>query len=652
MLVRICTGYTVGMVFHLTRRQKLFFGIFCFLLVCLVFAPQVASAQLVDGILRVISAVVGGLAKGLEWILGLFQYLFLEIIKFTILDFAKNWQDGGFLSDFRVVWQVLRDFVNLIIVVFFVITAVMTVFGDNRFGFHKKGLLFLILAAVFVNFSAFFTLLFIDLSHILFMLFFNALDASSWGSFSPFSGYSVVLGDVGTGMFNIIVGVIAAVVNWFIILGILYFCIILIERYIIAMFLVLLSPLAALGFFTSIAGGNPLAKKFSGIWEQWWERLGYVFTMPVVLILGFTLLLVLFQGALGQTVDPDNFVKLLGLGSEGRGILLQLIMASIVLILGIFKVGEIAKKANIHPALAGKFKLGEFMSGRAQSLWKGKPFVGAKRFISEKLPKGAGGTLADKFINRTPRIARTVFGAADAATKVGRVFKGAAGGTKRAAQDVDDVLRGRPKDAQSVRKRAQREVERTRLKKDREGKAAKRVVRRESIASSTKVRESVRSALYEENPDERSKKVVELLQGPMKKSISGGEWATLLRTVREGGFTTAEVDMYKEMASNTSVPAVVIADLNKKIQHAIQGKINGDPNAAPSQSVQQLRDMVVSIADNKATPVDVHTSLLGDEDAGIRQKAVESFVERIRTASPDKQKGLINEVCNIGWGVV
>ena len=372
-------------------------GLLCLSIVCLTFVPQVAFAVGIgEGITKVINAVVGGLMQALEWILGLFQFLFLEVIEFTILNFAKNWNDGGFLSDFRVVWQVLRDFVNLVIVVFFVITAMMTSFGEGQFGFHRKGLLYLILAAVFVNFSAFFTLLIIDISHILFMLFFNALDASSWGSFSPFSGYSVVLGDVATGMLNLIVGVIAIVVNWFIILGILYFCIILIERYIIAMFLVLLSPLAALGFFASISGGNPLASKFIGVYTQWKEKLGYVFSMPVVLILGFTLLLVLFRGALGQLVDPNNFVKLIGVGSaEGRGILLQLIMASIVLILGIFKVGEVAKKANIHTAVAGKFKFGEI----ASKLVGPKAQMGLLRSL--KNPAGRGiGNYKQKIYNR------------------------------------------------------------------------------------------------------------------------------------------------------------------------------------------------------------------------------------------------------------
>ena len=386
------------MVFTFIRRRWVVFGALCLLLLCLVFVPQFAFANAVaDGMTSVIYALVGALMKALEWLVSLFQFLFLQVIQFTVLDFANQWKDDGLLSDFRVVWQILRDFVNLVIVVFFVLTAMMTVLdAKGQFGFHRKGLVWLIVAAVFVNFSAFFTLLVIDVSHILFMLFFNALDVSTLGSFSPFSGYSEVLGSTADGFFNVILGVVASLVNWFIILGILYFCIILIERYIIAMFLVLFSPLAALGFFTNMSGGNPLANKFSGLYKTWSERLGYVFTMPVVLIVGFALLLVLFRGALGQMVDPDNFVKLIGVNTpEGRSILLQLMLASIVLILGIFKVGEVAKEANIHPALAKKFKFGEFMSGQAKSLAKGKPLgkplLGALRTIRNPAGRGVFG---------------------------------------------------------------------------------------------------------------------------------------------------------------------------------------------------------------------------------------------------------------------
>ena len=416
------------------------FGTLCLLLLCLVFVPQLAFANVADGIISVVNFLVGGFAQGLEWLVSLFQFLFLQVIQFTILDFANHWKDNGLLSDFRVVWQVLRDFVNLIIVVFFVLTAMMTVLDvKGQFGFHRKGLVWLIAAAVFVNFSAFFTLLIIDISHILFMLFFNVLDVSTLESFSPFSGYSEVLGDTASDFFNIILGIIASLVNWFIILGILYFCIILIERYIIAMFLVLLSPFAALGFFTSISGGNPLANKISSFYEMWKERLGYVFTMPVTLIVGFALLLVLFRGALGQMVDPDNFVKLIGVNTpEGRGILLQLMLASIVLILGIFKVGEFAKEANFHPAIAKKFKFGfgEFMSKRALSLAKGKPFrpflnkaralpvVGKPLYNMRKGLQKFADAKPDSFAGRAAKVATKVPGVGTSLDVVGRAKRG------------------------------------------------------------------------------------------------------------------------------------------------------------------------------------------------------------------------------------
>ena len=54
--------------------------------------------------------------------------------------------------------------------------------------------------------------------------------------------------------------------------------------------------------------------------------------------------------------------------AQGRGLLLQLVMASIVLIIGIFKVGDLAKKANFHSAVAGKFKFGETASKLVGSL--------------------------------------------------------------------------------------------------------------------------------------------------------------------------------------------------------------------------------------------------------------------------------------------
>lgn len=93
------------------------FSILCFFMVCLVFVPQsafaIGAADVLEGFGKVFNPLVGALMKGLELLVGLSQFLFLKVVEVTILNFAQDWT--GKLSDFRIVWQVLRDFVNLVI---------------------------------------------------------------------------------------------------------------------------------------------------------------------------------------------------------------------------------------------------------------------------------------------------------------------------------------------------------------------------------------------------------------------------------------------------------------------------------------------------------------------------------------------------------
>ena len=128
-------------------------------------------------------AILGGLISGSEWLLILSQHLFFNIINFTIFQFGENWQ---VYTIFSTVWHILRDFVNLIIVILFVVIAMVTISG-SRFGFQRKALLGLIFAAVLVNFSAFFTLLIIDISNVFFTVIFNMI-TSDTSILSPFHG--------------------------------------------------------------------------------------------------------------------------------------------------------------------------------------------------------------------------------------------------------------------------------------------------------------------------------------------------------------------------------------------------------------------------------------------------------------------------------
>ena len=115
----------------------------------LVFFPQFVFAEgLTDTLSKFFRIFIGWILQGSRFFVIIGQFLFMIVIEHTILEFGKSWKDG-LLSGFGVAWQVLRDLMNLVIVVMFVLTAMITAFGDGRFGVHRKSLISLIGAAIF-----------------------------------------------------------------------------------------------------------------------------------------------------------------------------------------------------------------------------------------------------------------------------------------------------------------------------------------------------------------------------------------------------------------------------------------------------------------------------------------------------------------------
>ena len=299
--------------------------------------------------------------------------LFLKIIEWTILDFSTYWE-GGIGDNLEYSWQMVRDVVNLLIVVLFIVTAILTVFGE--FAFKRKILLGLLVAALFVNFSAFFTLALFDISHALFVAIFTLLDAQTLSSLSPFSGYDSSLTQIRDGAtWNIFYALVITVISLFLFLGFLWFSVILIERFIVSLFLVVLSPLAVLGFFLKRLGDGKsfgVLIRFSDFWEN---KLFHTLVTPVVLIFGFMLLMELFLSVHGQILTPDNLPKLLG--PEAWEILLQLSVAGIILVIGMFLIGRsIGKISGWTPGISDR--IGKQVRA-ITTLNRGRAAVGALR---------------------------------------------------------------------------------------------------------------------------------------------------------------------------------------------------------------------------------------------------------------------------------
>ena len=307
-----------------------------------------------------------------ENIVAVAQYVFLLTIRETVFEFGKFWGDGVAGVTLQSVWQIIRDIVNLLIVVLFVIVTMMTVFGE--FVYKRKVLIGLILAAILVNFSAFFTLFIIDISNILFVMFFNILNIGEMGSLFPFSNISADGMIVNNTIWNSLLSVIIFVTGFFMFAGILYFCIILIERFIISLILVIGSPILTIGFFlkTFEASGS-LTQPFVTAYERGRERMLYIFSTPIIILFGLFVIITIFDSILGAGFTPRRAGDALQNPSEALPQFTQAVIACIILIYGIFKIGSIAQNANITGKdgfkLFGKeIKMGQFLKNRADRL--------------------------------------------------------------------------------------------------------------------------------------------------------------------------------------------------------------------------------------------------------------------------------------------
>ena len=352
-------------------RKTLLLLAFFLLILVLFTVPTFALTETLD---RGLNLFASGLLKASDFVVSGGQIIFLQVIYNTILEFGKFWSDSGGGAVFlKEVWRSVRDIVNLLIVVLFVVITMLTVFGE--FSFRRTTLVGLILAALLVNFSAFFVLFVIDISNILFVMFFNLLNISEIGTLSPFhaiASNSVLIDNAG---WNFLFSIIAFIVSFFIFAGILYLCIILIERFIIALFLVVSSPLLVIGFFLNAFGSNnPLAAPFIRVYTIGRERLLYIFSSPIIIMFGYAVLYSLFLTVIGRAVENISGGDVAVRASEAIGPdFFQIILASIIFIYGIFQVGKLAQNANITGAggftLFGKnFKPGAFFKQRASNI--------------------------------------------------------------------------------------------------------------------------------------------------------------------------------------------------------------------------------------------------------------------------------------------
>ena len=220
------------------------------------------------------------LLKFVVWIFGLVAMVFNEIILYT-LNMAELLSK---ITIIEVGWTAIRDMINLMFIFLVLYVALNTIVGNADYGI-KKMLSKIIIAAIFINFSLFFTQAMIDVSNIFALTFYTKITQVQGTNITNInSGISAVIshaiglewifkntqgaGDINgvglnaTAIFTFAIGsTIFVIITLFVLFA---GTIALITRAITLIFLMILSPVAFIG------GVVPQLKGVSG---DWWKRL-------------------------------------------------------------------------------------------------------------------------------------------------------------------------------------------------------------------------------------------------------------------------------------------------------------------------------------------------------------------------------------------
>ncbi len=272
---------------------------------------QDIATALVEPILKILLAWLGQLALSLSalilWISGT---LMEAVMKYTVVDMSTN---VGGISTLNLAWETFRDLSNMLfifIILYIAIASILNLSGINV----KKMLVNVVVVALLINFSLFFTKIIIDASNIVTIGFYNQIigpAANGLGIAGAFVQKMLLTGLISPqfavnptsvlsstqtlgeiflgGLLGSVFLLVAAVVFF-------AFSIMFIGRFVTLIFLMILSPIA----FVSMALPTD---KYS---KMWWNKLiDQCIFAPVCMALIWVSLTVL-SGVLAPTESAAN----------------------------------------------------------------------------------------------------------------------------------------------------------------------------------------------------------------------------------------------------------------------------------------------------------------------------------------------------------
>ncbi|MEK7179368.1 MAG: hypothetical protein AAB727_03910 [Patescibacteria group bacterium] len=384
--------------------------------------------------------IVKWIGEFIFWLSGLFVLVTGWVLDASIA-YSLNTTNWA-LPSVKAAWSIIRDLANMTFIFILLYIAISTIL---QLGDHKKTLVNLIIIALIINFSLFFTQIVIDAANILSVLFYNAITANGTLEIGEIFRKGLHLESIFTpeqlsGMGNAqaalgyIVGSIVLLLAGFSFLAV---GIMFIIRTVALVILMFLSPLALVAW---------ILPQTEAHWKTWWNYLLHQsFFAPIYLLMIFMVAKLITEGNLGGGnwgAVVTGLAPATGTTTTDFSFLSVFITYFIVLFL-INGALVVAKKlggetASLGTKYAGK-ALGLAMGGMGilgrRTLGRGFAALSrSQKFQGMASQTGLGGFAARQALRGTDIMSRASFDARGmklagiAAGKVGTEFGPAAGG--------------------------------------------------------------------------------------------------------------------------------------------------------------------------------------------------------------------------------
>lgn len=364
---------------------------FVFLLIIgVIFTTQIAGAQ----------DIANSLIKAVSWMMLSVAQICIALTIFFLRFFITLASYNNYIdvSVVKLGWVMIRDVANMFFVVALLVIAFATILGLEQYEW-KKGLVKLIIMAIFINFSNMIAQLIIDIAHVFTITFLNAISATAGGNLinmfklekitSMANGGSLgntpegfQMGILGASIVATLFAIMAAV-------AIGAYVIIMAIRVVVLWALIILSPIAY------VAYAIPKGEKYA---QEWWsEFTKYVIAAPVMVFFLWLAFATLGSGQIISEIQSGVGVVPLQQGNDQLSISLSevsswenmanFLIAMVFLLLGIKKTQETGVEGS--GMISGAVNFGKKVATIATGYAAGRWLVGKGADVGKKAVGGA-----------------------------------------------------------------------------------------------------------------------------------------------------------------------------------------------------------------------------------------------------------------------